>query len=81
MHSDELKGIAVVSADEGSRLGRVEESLFDSHDLHLATFRIKGDGGTFIVPLDKVQSVRADAVMVANSAATQFAAADSTLVG
>ncbi len=81
MHSDKLKGIAVVSTDEGSRLGRVEESLFDPRDLHLAAFRIKGDGGTFIIPLDKVQRIGADAVMVANSAATQVAAADSTLVG
>ncbi len=81
MQSDKLKGIAVVSVDEGSRVGRVEESLFDPQDLHLAAFRIKGDNGTFIVPLDKVQSVGADAVMVASSAATQVAAVDSTLVG
>ncbi len=81
MHSDKLKGIAVVATDEGSRLGRVEESLFDPQDLHLAAFRIKGDNGTFIVPLEQVQSVGADAVMVASSAATQVAAVDSTLVG
>ena len=81
MQSDKLKVIAVVSVDEGSRVGRVEESLFDPQDLHLAAFRIKGDNGTFIVPLDKVQSVGADAVMVASSAATQVAAVDSTLVG
>ncbi len=81
MHSDKLKGIAVVSTDEGARIGRVEESLFDPQDLHLAAFRIKGDNGTFIVPLDKVQGIGADAVMVANSAATQVTAADSTLVG
>ncbi len=81
MHSDKLKGMAVVSVGEGARLGRVEESLFDPQDLRLAAFRIKGDGGTFIVPLEKVQTIGADAVMVESSAATQVAAADSTLVG
>jgi len=73
MHSDTLKGIAVVSMTEGSRLGRVEESLFDPQTLHLAALRIKGDSGGFMVPMAQVRSIGTDAVMVESSAATQAA--------
>jgi sporulation protein YlmC with PRC-barrel domain len=81
MYSDKLKGIAVVSMEEGSRLGRVEESLFDPATLRLAAFRVKGNSGEFIVPLEKVRNVGADAVMVENSTATQVAGPEATLLG
>jgi len=74
MHSDKLKGVAVVSITEGARLGRIEESLFDPQTLHLEALSIKGDNGSFIVPMDKVRSIGTDAVMVESSAATQTTA-------
>lgn len=71
MYSENLKGVAVVSMTEGARLGRVEESLFDPQTLQLAALRIKGETGEFMVPIEKVQSIGTDAVMVDSSAVTE----------
>lgn len=73
MNTDKLKGIAVVSQDEGAKLGQVDSVLFDPVTLQLRAFQVKGDGQTFIVPLDRVQTIGADAVMVESSQATQTA--------
>lgn len=73
MNTDKLKGIAVVSRDEGAKLGKVDAALFDPATLQLRAFQVKGDGQTFIVPLDQVGSIGADAIMVQSSQATQTA--------
>ncbi len=73
MNTDKLKGIAVVSQDEGAKLGQVDRVLFDPATLQLRAFQVKGDGQTFVVPLDRVQTIGADAIMVESSQATQTA--------
>lgn len=73
MNTGRLKGIAVVSLAEGAKLGRVEAPLFDSTSLQLRAFQVKGDGQTFIVPLDLVRSIGTDAVTVESSQVTQTA--------
>jgi sporulation protein YlmC with PRC-barrel domain len=71
MNTGRLKGIAVVSLAEGTRLGQVDAPLFDSVSLQLRAFQVKGDGQTFIVPLDLVRSIGTDAITVESSQATQ----------
>jgi sporulation protein YlmC with PRC-barrel domain len=71
MNIKRLKGIAIVSLAEGTKLGRVDAPLFDPATLQLRAIRVKGDGQSFIIPWARVQTVGADAVMVASSAVTQ----------
>ena len=73
MNTAKLKGIAVVSLAEGAKLGQVDAPLFDPTTLQLRAFQVKGDGQTFIVPLDLVRTIGTDAVMVESSQATQTA--------
>lgn len=71
MDANTLKGMAIVSLQEGTKLGRVEQPLLDLTARRVAALRVKGDDGTFIVRFDAVQSVGADAITIASSAATQ----------
>ena len=73
MDVDKLTGIAVVSQEEGARLGKVSAILFDPSTLHLRAFQVTGDGQTFVVPLDQVGTIGTDAIMVQSSQATQTA--------
>lgn len=66
----------MVSQDEGAKLGKVSATLFDPATLQLRAFQVKGDGQTFIVPLDQVETIGTDALMVRSSEATQTAAKD-----
>jgi sporulation protein YlmC with PRC-barrel domain len=74
MNTETLKGIAVVSLDEGAKLGTVDRALFDPATLQLLAFQIKGNGQTFIIPWERVQTIGKDAIMVTSSQATQTAA-------
>ena len=73
MNTEKLTGMAVVSLSEGAKLGQVDAPLFDPITLQLRALRVRGDGQTFIIPLELVQTVGADAVMVEGSEATQTA--------
>lgn len=73
MNTDKLEGMAVVSFTEGAKLGQVDAPLFDPATLQLRAFQVKGEGQTFIVPLDLVRTIGTDAVMVESSQATQTA--------
>ena len=71
MNTNKLKGIAVISQDEGVKLGKVDATLFDPATMQLRAFQVKGDGQTFIIPFDQVRAIGLDAVMVQSSQATQ----------
>ena len=74
MNTGKLKGVAVVAMGEGTKLGTIDRALFDPATLELRALQITGDGQTFIVPWDQVQTVGADAVMVESSQVAQTAA-------
>ena len=74
MNTDKLKGIAVVAIAEGTKLGTIDRALFDPTTLDLRALQITGDGRTFIVPWELVQTIGADAVMVASSQVARTAA-------
>lgn len=78
MDVDKLKGMAIVSMSEGSKLGTVSGALFDSASLRLTALDAKGDGGRFIVPLGQVKAFGADAVTVESSAVTQMSTEGGT---
>ena len=74
MNTNKIKGLAVVSLAEGTKLGAVDHALYDPTTLHLRALQVTGGGQTFLVPLDQVRTIGADAVMVASSQATQAVA-------
>lgn len=78
MDANTLKGMAIVSLQEGTKLGQVEQPLFDLTARRVAALRVKGDDGAFIVRFDGVQSVGADAITIASSAATQTSSGSAT---
>lgn len=79
MNIDKIKGLAVVSLDEGLKLGTVDHALFDSATLELRALQVTGDGRTFIIPWGLITTIGADAVTVANRQAAQTAAQGGTL--
>jgi uncharacterized protein YrrD len=84
MDANTLKGIAVVSLNEGTRLGRVEEPLFDLAARQLRALEVHGDDGTFIVPFEQIVSIGGDAVTVTSSDVTHTPSAErvtGTLTG
>jgi sporulation protein YlmC with PRC-barrel domain len=79
MNTAKLKGIAVVSQDEGAKLGQVDTALFDPQNLDLRALQVKGEGQTFLVPFDQIAAFGADAIMVKSSQVTQAAASGGAL--
>lgn len=73
MDADKLKGMAVISIAEGTRLGRVDDVLFDTQALRVAAIQASGDRQTFVVPFAGLKNIGADAVTVENSGVTQAA--------
>jgi sporulation protein YlmC with PRC-barrel domain len=66
-----LKSMAILSLAEGTKLGYVEQPLFDLVARKVIALQARGESGTFIVPFDAVASVGTDAITVASTAATQ----------
>ncbi len=84
MDANTLKGLAVVSLQEGTRLGRVEQALFDLVSRQLRAMEVRGDAGTFVVPFEQIERIGSDAVTVVSSQVTQTPAGGSpagTLLG
>jgi sporulation protein YlmC with PRC-barrel domain len=71
MNATDLKDMAVVSLQEGTKLGRVEEPLFDLAARQLGALQVKGEDGTFILPFAQIQHIGTDAVTVTSSQVTQ----------
>ncbi len=78
MDASTLKGTAVVSLTEGTKLGIVARPLIDLAALRLVALQVKGESGTFIIPFDQLQNIGADAITVASSQVTQIPGTDST---
>ena len=81
MDADKLKGMAIVSINEGATLGHIDDLLFDTRGLEVEAFRVKGSGQSFVVPFSQVKNVGADAVTVESSQVAQVVAKDSPVGG
>ena len=75
MDTETLKGMAVVSVGEGTRLGHIKDLLIDPQALRVVALQVEGNGQTFLVPFDQLQSIGSDAVTVASSQVAQPATA------
>lgn len=65
-----LKGIAVVSIEQGEKVGMVDNVLFDLDPKRVIAFKLIKPGllrsGGFILPMGDVESIGPDAVMIRN---------------
>lgn len=77
MDASTLKGRAVVSLSEGTKLGTVARLLIDLAALRLVALQVKGDSGTFVIPFEQVKQIGTDAITVASSQVTQIPGTDS----
>ncbi len=71
MDASTLKGRAVISLIEGTKLGSVAQPLFDPHLHHLLAFEIRDEDDTFFIPFGHVKSIGADAITVASHQVVQ----------
>jgi len=71
MHSAALKGMAIVSITEGTRLGRVDDIWLDIAQRSVTALQCSDQGKRFIVPFQLVKNIGQDAITVQNSQATQ----------
>lgn len=66
MDASTLKGRAVVSLTEGTKLGVIAQPLFDLQLLHLRAVEMTGENGEYFIPFAQLQSVGPDAITVAS---------------
>lgn len=71
MRSAALKGMAVVSIAEGTRLGRVDDLLIDITERRVVALNCSESGKRFIVPFQFVKNIGQDAITVESSQVTQ----------
>ena len=71
MDIDKLKGMAIVSVSEGSRLGRVDDVLIDSSGMQIGALKIVHDRQQFMIPFNLIKSIGSDAITVESSQVTQ----------
>ena len=71
MDASTLKGLAVVSMSEGTRLGRVDDVVIGPQGLRVVALRVSGPDHVFIIPFDKIAQIGADAVTVESSRVAQ----------
>lgn len=81
MDAAKLKGMAIVSLGEGTKLGRVGDVLFDTQPLRATALRATGEGQTFVIPYAQIASIGADAVTVASGQVTQTASKEGAFGG
>jgi sporulation protein YlmC with PRC-barrel domain len=79
MKSDDFKKLAVISLDNGAKLGYVDDLLFDTQQLQVVAFCLSNDGQHAVIPRDAVQNVGMDAVTVASGAVVRSLSAEPSL--
>ena len=77
--AENLKGMAIVSISEATRLGVVTNVLFDTGPLRVAALQAASAETEFVIPFELVRSLGTDAITVESSQVTQVAGAGSTM--
>lgn len=75
MKAKDLKGLAVVSLDAATRLGRVEDLFFDTAQLRVMALEMSQGGQRAAIPFSEIRAIGRDAVTIDNSQGTQMASA------
>jgi len=78
MKASDLKGMAVISLGEGTKLGVVDQPLFDLPNRRICALHIKGDSGISVLPFEAIEGIGDDAVTVITSRVTQTPGIDSS---
>ncbi len=71
MKASQLKDMPVVSMADGTKIGNVQDALFDTTTLKLSTLVLSGAGGKSLLPFGSVRSFGADVITVESAAVTQ----------
>lgn len=79
MNTEEMKKLAVVSVDDGAKLGYVDDLLFDTTELRVAALVLSTEGQHAVIAMSDVRSVGGDAVTVQNGSAVHSLSADTAL--
>lgn len=71
MKAQAIKEMPVVSMGDGTKVGNVQELLFDTAGLRLAALLLTAGGGKSLLPFEAVRSFGNDVITVENVAVTQ----------
>jgi sporulation protein YlmC with PRC-barrel domain len=71
MKAQAIKDMPVVSMADGTKVGNVQELLFDTTKLRLAALLLTAGGGKSLLPFEAVRSFGNDVITVENVAVTQ----------
>src|SRR3984957_5326579 len=69
--NDSLHKKAVVSMDDGKRVGYIFDLLIDPQKLKLVALVVKGDNGQSVLPIGQIKNVGTDAITVDGMESTQ----------
>lgn len=78
MNASDLKGMAVISLGEGTKLGEVDQPLFDLPNRRMCALHVKGDSGISVLPFEAIEKIGSDAITVVTSRVTQTPGVDSS---
>lgn len=81
MKAHVLKDMPVVSMVDGTKVGNVQELLFDTAKFRLAALLLTASGGRSFLPFEAVRSFGNDVITVENSAVTQGVEGNAALAG
>ena len=71
MRAQAIKEMPVVSMADGTKIGNVQELLFDTNMWRLAALLLTAGGGKSLLPFEAVRSFGDDVITVENVTATQ----------
>ena len=81
MKAEAIKKLAVVSIDNGAKLGYVDDVIFDPKGLRVAALRISANKQEAILPFDQVRSVGQDAITIPSHDLARWGVAESGFAG
>jgi uncharacterized protein YrrD len=81
MKADTIKKLAVVSIDDGAKLGYVDELLFDMKDLRVAALHVSLDKKHALIPYEQIRGIGSDAITIPAQDAAVWQHEDGTPAG
>jgi sporulation protein YlmC with PRC-barrel domain len=81
VNARQLKGMAVVSMADGTKIGNIQEILFDPAGLKVAALLMTMPGTESFLPFGSIRNIGADAITVESATAAEGAPMQSTLQG
>ena len=81
MKASAIKGMSVVSIADGTKLGSIDDVVFDTGQLRVAALQVSADRQHALIPFDRVRSIGSDAVMVPSADVPQWAGPPNPAAG